>query len=143
MEKISEGMRQYNFISSEISAVYHKLNVKLGISDTVSYILYSLYERPGASQNEIVRMTGLSKQTINSAVKKMTAEGFFEPLKGFRNEPLSLTQKGNSFMEDKISVVVHIENSIFRQWDEEKQRMFKKLNEEYLEKLRQGVEELS
>lgn len=142
MEQISKPLRHYNYLASEIDAAYHRLNVRLGMSDTVSYILYALNEAPTCSQSDVVKKTGLSKQTVSSAVKKMIGDGILMPLKGKRNERLVLTAKGKRLIDEKISVIVHIENQIFDHWDDARQRLFNEMNEEYLAILKEEIQKL-
>ena len=63
---------QYTYLAGEINALYHEAAVKTGISDSVQNILYVLCERDGQClQSEISKLTGISRQTINSAIRKL------------------------------------------------------------------------
>ena len=60
---------QYTYLAGEINALYHEAAVKTGISDSVQNILYVLCEKDGQClQSEISKLTGISRQTINSAI---------------------------------------------------------------------------
>lgn len=64
--------RIYAYLSAEITSLYHEAAVKIGISDTVLNILYVLCEKEGQClQSDIFRLTGISRQTINSAIRKL------------------------------------------------------------------------
>ena len=66
---------QYTYLAGEINALYHEAAVKTGISDSVQNILYVLCERDGQClQSEISKLTGISRQTINSAIRKLEKE---------------------------------------------------------------------
>ena len=66
---------QYTYLAGEINALYHEAAVKMGISDSVQNILYVLSEKGGQClQSEISKLTGISRQTINSAIRKLEKE---------------------------------------------------------------------
>ena len=44
---VSNELRRYNYLLNEIDAAYHGASVKYGLSDSVSVILYTLYENDG------------------------------------------------------------------------------------------------
>lgn len=46
--------------------------MKLGLSDSESMVMYMLYDiQEPLTQSDIVKATGLSKQTLNSAIRKL------------------------------------------------------------------------
>ena len=97
------GAEQYTYLAGEINALYHEAAVKTGISDSVQNILYVLCEKGGKClQSEISRLTGISRQTINSAIRKLEKEEivYLEQGKG-RNTILCLTEKGQKFSLEK------------------------------------------
>ena len=67
--------QQYTYLAGEINALYHEAAVKAGISDSIQNILYVICEN-GTSclQSEISKLTGISRQTINSAIRKLEKE---------------------------------------------------------------------
>ena len=76
---------QYTYLAGEINALYHEAAVKMGVSDSVQNILYVLCEKDGRClQSEVSKLTGISRQTINSAIRNLEKEGivFLEPGKG-------------------------------------------------------------
>ena len=90
---------QYTYLAGEINALYHKAAVKMGISDSVQNILYVLCEKDGKClQSEISKLTGISRQTINSAIRKLEKEEivYLKQGKG-RNTILCLTEKGKKY----------------------------------------------
>ncbi len=82
MEKLIQGIAEFNKVAREIDNAYHIASVKMGISDSERYILYILSQQP-VSQMDISNMTGLSKQTINSSVRKMINDGLLSALISF------------------------------------------------------------
>ncbi len=142
MEKLTESMQKYNFINNEINSAYHEASLKLGLTDTESLILYSFCQMDQVSQKEVVRCSGLSKQTVSSAVKKMIKDGILQPLKGEKNEALLLTDKGESLVEEKISHIIRAENQVMNCWTEEERQTFIELNKKYLTMFREELKKL-
>ena len=95
---------QYTYLAGEINALYHEAAVKMGVSDSVQNILYVLCEKDGRClQSEVSKLTGISRQTINSAIRNLEKDGivYLEQGKG-RNTILRLTEKGEKFAKEKI-----------------------------------------
>ena len=62
----------YTYLAGEINALYHDAAVKMGISDSVQNILYVICEKGDQClQSDISKLTGISRQTINSAIRKL------------------------------------------------------------------------
>ncbi len=141
MEKLIPAIAEFNKVTREIDNAYHLASVKMGISDSERDILYFLSQQP-LSQMDISNMTGLSKQTINSSVRKMINEGYLEPLKGTKNEKLSLTDKGIERVEHTVNKLIKIENKIFSNWTQDEQTKYINLNNQYLKMFRDELEEL-
>ena len=67
---------EYTHLAGEINSLYHEAAVKMGISDSVMNILYVICEKGDRClQSEISRLTGISRQTINSAIRKLEKDG--------------------------------------------------------------------
>ena len=95
---ISNKLRQYNNLYTEITAVYHDLAVKLGITDSAATILYILCTFGGSYPlGEICRRSGMSKQTANSAIRKLEQQGmvYLQAIDG-RAKRVCLTPAGRS-----------------------------------------------
>ena len=134
---------EYTALAGEINALYHEAAVKAGISDSVQNILYVLYEENGrAPQSAIAHRTGISRQTINSAIRKLERDGIvaLEPGKG-RNTIVCLTEAGQSFAKEKIAPLFSIENQIWSEWTEDEQREYLRLTKKYRDALRRHMKE--
>ena len=109
---------QYTYLAGEINALYHEAAIKMGISDSVQNILYVLYEKDGRClQSEVSKLTGISRQTINSAIRNLEKDGivYLEQGKG-RNTILCLTEKGKKFAEEKMYPLYEAENKTWNEW---------------------------
>ena len=76
---LSNEMKRYNHLVGEINAVYHEISLNLGLSDSAMVILYSICDNGDSCLlQEISRRSGVSKQTINSAIRKLEKEGIIK-----------------------------------------------------------------
>lgn len=135
---------QYTFLAGEINALYHEAAVKMGISDSVQNILYVLCEKgEKCQQSEISKLTGISRKTINSAIRKLEKEElvYLEQGKG-RNTILCLTEKGEKFSSEKIGSLHEIENKIWNEWTVEEQQQYLTLTKKYRDGLKKYMETL-
>lgn len=135
---------QYTFLAGEINALYHEAAVKMGISDSVQNILYVLCEKGGkCQQSEISKLTGISRKTINSAIRKLEKEElvYLEQGKG-RNTILCLTEKGEKFSSEKKGSLHEIENKIWNEWTVEEQQQYLTLTKKYRDGLKKYMETL-
>ena len=115
---------EYTYLSGEINSLYHEAAVKMGVSDSVMNIMYVISERDGrCMQSEVSRLTGISRQTINSAIRKLEKDGmvYLEQGQG-RNTIICLTEKGREFAAEKIEPLFEIENRIWNEWTPEEQK---------------------
>ena len=69
-------LEQMNRQFNECNALYHELAVHYGVSDTVFWLLYTLYNSSEPqTQNRLCMEWNLPKQTMNSAVASMVRQG--------------------------------------------------------------------
>ncbi len=141
---ISSRLHQYNNLYREITAVYHEIAVKLGITDSASSILYNIYS-VGYSMplSEICRFSGMSKQTANSAIRKLEREGivYLEAIDG-RAKRVCLTESGKRFAEETILQMMQMEDSIYSAWDAEDLEKYLELTERFLVSLKEKAGQL-
>ena len=137
-------MKEYNEIISTICNLYHEAAVKLKLSDSEMDILYGLCSHgQGCYQSTLYKETGMTKSTINSALKKMERDEilYLTPGQG-RNTCVHLTEKGQQLAERTVYKVFEIENAVYESWTEEEQRIFLHLNRDYAEKMEQMLRTL-
>lgn len=136
--------KQYTYLAGEINALYHEAAVKTGVSDSIQNILYVICEN-GTSclQSEISKLTGISRQTINSAIRKLEKEDivYLKQGKG-RNTIVCLTEKGEKYASEKIKPLFEIENKIWQEWTPEEQREYLRLTEKYRDALKKHLENM-
>lgn len=128
-------IHKINYLTSEMSGLYHQFSQKLGISDSVSMVLYSIYDAGGECLlGEIQKNSGCTKQTIHSAVQGLVREGILslEPYDG-RSKKVLFTPKGREYAEKTVARIYQAEVAAFRSWPREKVEEYLKMMEQYLE----------
>lgn len=139
MIKPDSEMLRFNNLNSEIAALYHEAAVKLGISDSAMQILYTVccFEND-CIISDVCRMTGISKQTINSSLRKLEEDGilYLEQCGG-RKKYIRLTEKGELLADKTARKIIEIENRIFARWSDEEKKMYIALTRKYLEMFRE------
>lgn len=143
-EKQRDVVIQYNILSSEINALYHEISLKMGISDSVQIVLYVLRENENRClQSEIVKQSGVNKQTINSAVHRLLAEEIICLERGHgRSTIVALTETGTAYAKEKIDPILNIEREIFEEWTDQERRLYIELTERYCNSFRIKVNAL-
>lgn len=137
-DNLSKALKRNNYLVGEINAVYHELSMKLGMSDSVMQILYTICDNgTDCPLQQICRLTGLSKQTINSALRKLEREDivYLEPL-GPKNKNVCLTESGKLLAKQTVGQILALENEIFASWPPEDAEKYNALTETYLRDLR-------
>lgn len=91
------ALQEFNDILMELFGVYRQIATTLEVSESELWILYEMHSEAGPIlQRELIERTGLPKQTINSTLRKMEADGSIEqkPGRDRRTRAVSLTEKG-------------------------------------------------
>ncbi len=132
-------LKRYNYLLGEIDAQYHEMSLKLGLSDSVMMILYTICDIGECCLlQEICRRSGISKQTINSAIRKMEREDIvYLESAGAKNKSVCLTERGKALAEDTVIRIMEAENEIFAAWPEEDVSRYLDLTERFLEAIRE------
>ena len=107
---MKSAFQEFNQIDGQIERSYHEVAVRMNLPDSEFWILYVLVtNEPAMLQTELTSTTGISKTTINSALKKMERKGLLRltPGKG-RNTCVSLTEEGNALAEKTVCRLVYL-----------------------------------
>lgn len=140
----SKQLRRFNRLISETEAVYHEIAQRLGLSDSAFQILYTLHDEGGACPlRDICILSGLTKQTVNSALRKLEAEGsVMTASSGARHKIVSLTPEGAALAERTVAQVIAIENDILGSWLPDELERYLRLTEDYLVVMRERAKEV-
>lgn len=138
-----EEMRRFNNLLGEIDAAYHEANQRLGLTDSAMQVLYVLCNDGGESLlSRICRISGASKQTINSALRGLEKEDYIrlETLPG-RRRKVCLTQRGRELAERTALRLIGVENAVFGGWTLEERETYLALTQRYLTDFRARMKE--
>ncbi|MDE5893332.1 MAG: MarR family transcriptional regulator [Acetatifactor sp.] len=140
----SKEMKRYNHLLGEIEATYHEMSLKLGLSDSAMIILYTICdEGESCPLSEICRRSGLSKQTVNSAIRKLEADGsLYLEKAGVRSKTVCLTTAGKKLAGQTALRLLNTENAILASWPRQDVEKYLELTEKFLTALREEAARL-
>ena len=140
----SKDMKRCNHLLGEIESVYHEMSLKFGLSDSTMIILYTICDEGDACLlKDICSRSGLSKQTINSALRKLEAEGIvYLEAAGAKSKTVCLTKKGKGLAKATAIRVIEAENEILASWSREDVEKYLGLMEHFLMGLKEKAKEI-
>lgn len=139
-----EKIHKVNCLSNDLDALYHQAARKLGIADSVMIVAYMIYEKgDGCLLYDICNECGISKQTINSALRKLEKDEilYLEQDKG-KTKRIHLTEKGKEFIKQTATRLVEAECNAFRDWTDEEFELYLKFMEKYNNAFRREIEKM-
>lgn len=140
---VASELKRFNYLLGELQAAYHDASVKLGISDSVSNILYAICDAGGKCPiHAICGQTGLSKQTVNSALRKLENDGVvYLEAADKKTKNVCLTDAGKQFADRTAMRIIEMENEILQSWDRQDVKNYLSLTEKFLLDLQEKVEQ--
>ena len=146
MPRSSRALRRFNYLLSETDAAYHEAASRLGLSDSVMQILYTVCDSDSGERcplSEVCRRTGISKQTINSALRQLEAGGIVRlEQAGGRSKDVCLTRRGGELAQDTVVNIIQAEDAVLASWPEEDVAAYLSLTERYLDTFRDEIKKL-
>lgn len=137
----------FNQLYKEMDEIYHVYAKEQGISDTVFWILYSLYENNSSYiQKELCSEWHYPPQTVNSALKSLEKQGIIslEAVPGNKkNKLVSLTEHGLTLTQRVIARLTDAERNAILSMTADERRTLLSLTEKYTEFLRRHVRRIS
>lgn len=128
MNIIDEKYTEYVAGEKKIGELHHRIATQIGISDSVMWTLYCIFEAETIhTQNSIAMKMGVPKQTINSAVNWLMKQGYIymEQLHVARNnKQILLTKAGTEFCKRYIAPLVKAEELAFGKLNTEEQETY-------------------
>lgn len=137
-----EKVNRINALSNDLDAIYHSASKKLGIADSELIVLYEVYQNGGTCPlNDITKNNGISKQTVNSAMRRLEREGiaFLEPYRG-KAKRVALTERGRAYAEKTAGRVFAAECGAFADWTQNEIDTYLALLEKFNLSLRAQLE---
>ncbi len=137
-------IRHINYLVSELDALYHQASLKIGMADSEMRVLYTVHEDGGGCLlSEIYKRSGISRQTVNSAVRKLEADGIIRLERHMgKARKVLFTQKGERYAADTVARLCEAEMRAFGSWTEEEIDAHVRLTEKYAECFRQQIQAL-
>ena len=133
-----------NYLTSEMDSIYHQASLRLGISDSVSIILYTIQDKgESCLLSDVYKSSGVSRQTVNSAIRRLEADGvlYLEPYAG-RAKKIVLTDKGRDYIRQTVARLLEAEIRAFDGWSEDEIKTHIGLMEKYTESLLRQIHQL-
>ncbi len=137
-------VQEFNRLYKELDELYHDIALKLGISDSALAVLYTVcVQGDGCLQRDVCREAYISKQTVNSSVRRLEKDGFIylEESTG-RDKHICLTAMGKAFVEEKIRPILDVENGAFLEMTPEERTMFILLSRKYVKNFQRRVKKM-
>ena len=137
-------IHRINYLTSEMDSIYHQASLRLGISDSVSIILYTIQDKgESCLLSDVYKSSGVSRQTVNSAIRRLEADGvlYLEPYAG-RAKKIVLTDKGRDYIRQTVARLLEAEIRAFDGWSEDEIKTHIGLMEIYTESLRKQIHQL-
>lgn len=135
---LSAPRKRINYLTVEIDAAYHDIAAKMGLSDSATVILYVAWDQGGSCLlRDINTSCGIPKQTVNSALRKLEADGIvrLEAAAG-KKKTILLTEQGKELARHTVARMMALEDSIFAGWSQEDQEKYLSLTQKYLSDLK-------
>ena len=138
-------LRRFNHLIGEIDALYHEAALHFGMPDSAMRVLYTVCVEGGSCPiAEIIRQCGMSKQTLNSALRRLEEEGTIVlQADSGRRKRVCLTDSGRARTERTVDRIIEMENRIYETWTQEERDSHIGLTQRYLEAFEKGMEELT
>lgn len=140
----SKELKRCNYLLGELDRAYHEAALKLGLSDSAMKILYAICDEGESCMLQTICIhTGLSKQTVNSALRKLEEESiiYLETV-GAKSKRVYLSEKGKQLSEKTALRIMQMEDDIFTSWKKEDVEKYLELLEQFLAALRSRTEHL-
>lgn len=139
-----ECIHRINNFITVLNALYHRAAVKLGISDSVFVVLYEIFdEGDECLLTDIYKKSGISKQTVNSALRTLEKDGivYLEKIDG-RTKKVVLTEKGKMFVKNTVARLYQAEARAFDDWTDEEIRDYLERSEKYIRRFVEEIDKL-
>lgn len=112
MKNIRETMRRFSIALNSIDEVYCSDMSKVGVKESLLWLLYALDNGESHSQRQICEEWGFPKTTLNTAIKQAEASGYLTlvPIPGKRREMnICLTPKGEKYAKQVLCPIYEAE----------------------------------
>lgn len=143
-KKICSRIHHINYLNAELNALYHQASLKLGLTDSASIVLYTIYDNgDNCLLSDIYKQSGTSKQTVNSALRNLEKEGiiYLEQYSG-RAKKVVLTDTGKEYVQKTAARLFDAETAAFESWTEGEINAHIGFMEKYINSFREQIKKL-
>ena len=144
-ENFFRQIHTLNYLTAELDGLYHQASVQVGLADSAMRILYAIYDNgDGCLLQTICRQSGIRKQTVNSAIRKLEEEEilYLVRFQG-KSKKVMLTEKGKAFIERTAARIYQAETRAFAAWTEAEVEEYLRLTEKFAETFREQVQAMN
>lgn len=140
LTKLEEWFQLYK----EYDDIFHNLALKMKISDSAFVIFYGICSLgDGCLQKNICESYSISKQTVNSSIRRLAQEGYIRLENGSgRDMHLCLTPKGRQFIDAYILPVIRIETETFQELTPSERDELIRLTRKYVDLMKERADRL-
>lgn len=134
---------QFNRLYRELDEIYHKYAKEHGLSDSALWILYSLVEsNTRMTQKDMCRLWHRPPQTINSALKRLEAQGMLRLIPAAdsqKTKEIVLTDSGRDLVSRIILPVFQAETRALRCMSIEERTLLLSMTAKYVDHLKEEI----
>ena len=142
MKSLRVYINEYNQLQKSCNLLYHSIAASLGISDCAFWILYIVQDTEDVcKQSDICESISMSRQTVNSALKKLEKDGYLTltKIEGKMGKAIHLTEQGTRFVKEHILPVMEAEERACLDFSEEEKETFMGLFRRLVDRLSQEL----
>lgn len=143
MDKVFSMLIEYNQLFRELDNLYHNYAKSCGLSDSTLWILYSIYEdKEIHTQKDLCESWSYSKQTVNSSMKNLIANGYIKLTAlsdNRKNKQMVLTESGEKLVQRFIAPLMNAEQNAFSRLSGNEQNEFLKLTKKHINLLQAEI----
>lgn len=144
IQHLRELNKRLNLLLFETDAVYHEASKRLGLADSDKKILYTLcHLGQQAPLVDVIRLSGINKQTVNSALRKLEKQDilYLQNANG-RRKLLCLTSLGQQLVEKTVLRLIELENEAMLNWTDQETDLYIELTQRYLQDFKAKIQKL-
>ncbi len=113
MKNMRQLMRKFVISLNNIDEVYCSDTLKIGVKESMLWLLYALDDGEAHSQRDICEKWALPKTTLNTTIKQAEKEGYLtlSPIQGKRRElTICLTEQGKAYARQVLKPIYAAED---------------------------------
>ena len=130
-------LSEYNHVYKENTAIYRDLSIRMGLTESTFWILYTLrVEESPVTQSDMCAILGYPKQTVNSAVTAFYKRGWIrmqELPEDRRNKTIHFTEQGRHEAACILQKVQESERAAMDRLSREEQDLLLSLTRRYVD----------